>query len=149
LRVVVQRVSEGGVKITEENYDRKIGKGMVVLLGIRTGDSENDVNFLADKISNLRIFQDDNGKMNLSVKDIGGDALIISQFTLYGDASRGNRPGFTDAARPEEAIPLYKKFISRMKLNLGNEKVESGIFGAMMKVKIINDGPVTIIIDSK
>lgn len=149
MRIVVQRVSEGGVKVTEENFERKIGRGMVVLLGIRTGDSENDVNYLADKLSSLRIFQDENEKMNLSVKDIGGDALIIPQFTLYGDASRGNRPGFTDAARPDEAIPLYENFIRRMKLNIGNEKVKSGIFGAMMEVKIINDGPVTIIIDSK
>jgi D-tyrosyl-tRNA(Tyr) deacylase len=149
LRVVVQRVSEGAVKVTEENYERKIGRGMVVLLGIRAGDSENDVSYLADKLGSLRIFQDENEKMNLSLKDIGGDVLIIPQFTLYGDASRGNRPGFTIAARPEEAIPLYENFISRMKLNLGNEKVKSGIFGAMMEVKIINDGPVTIIIDSK
>lgn len=149
MRVVVQRVSEGGVKVPEKNYERNIGKGMVVLLGIKDGDSENDVNFLADKLSTLRIFQDKVEKMNLSLKDINGDALIISQFTLYGDASRGNRPGFTVAAKPEQAIPLYEKFISRMKLNLGNEKVESGIFGAMMEVKIINDGPVTIIIDSK
>ncbi len=149
MRVVVQRVSEGAVKVTEENYERKIGRGMVVLLGIRAGDSENDVSYLADKLGSLRIFQDENEKMNLSLKDIGGDVLIIPQFTLYGDASRGNRPGFTIAARPEEAIPLYENFISRMKLNLGNEKVKSGIFGAMMEVKIINDGPVTIIIDSK
>lgn len=149
MRVVIQRVSEGGVKVARENYERNIGKGVVVLLGIKTGDSENDVNFLADKVSGLRIFQDQNGKMNLSLKDIDGEALIISQFTLYGDASRGNRPGFTEAAKPETAIPLYEKFIHRMQSNLGNDRVGSGIFGAMMEVKIINDGPVTIIIDSK
>ncbi|HEY6907435.1 MAG TPA: D-aminoacyl-tRNA deacylase [Ignavibacteriaceae bacterium] len=149
MRVVVQRVSEGSVKAAGENYERNIGKGVVVLLGIKTGDSENDVNFLADKVSGLRIFQDQNGKMNLSLKDIDGEALIISQFTLYGDASRGNRPGFTEAAKPETAIPLYEKFIHRMQSNLGNDRVGSGIFGAMMEVKIINDGPVTIIIDSK
>lgn len=149
MRVVVQRVSEGGVKVAGENYERNIGKGIVVLLGIKTGDSENDVNFLADKVSGLRIFQDQNGKMNLSLKDIDGEALIISQFTLYGDASRGNRPGYTEAAKPDTAIPLYENFIHRMQSNLGNDKVGSGIFGAMMEVKIINDGPVTIIIDSK
>lgn len=149
MRVVVQRVSQGGIKISDQNYERKIGRGMVILLGLKSGDTENDVNFLADKCSNLRIFGDENEKMNLSLKDTDGEALVISQFTLYGDASRGNRPGYTDAARPEEAIPLYEKFVNRMKLNLGDEKVKTGVFGAMMEVKIINDGPVTIIIDSK
>ena len=149
MKVVVQRVSEGGVKISEKNYEQKIGNGMVVLLGIKNGDSENDANYLADKCSSLRIFEDKNEKMNLSLKDIDGEVLVISQFTLYGDASKGNRPGFTDAARPDEAIPLYEKFIRRMKENLNEVKVKTGIFGAMMEVKIINDGPVTIIIDSK
>lgn len=149
MRVVVQRVSQGGVKIVKDNYERNIGRGMVILLGIKIGDSENEVNFLADKCSNLRIFEDENDKMNLSLKDIQGEVLVISQFTLYGDASRGNRPGFTDAARPEEAIPLYENFISRMRQNIGHDKVKTGIFGAMMEIHIINDGPVTIIIDSK
>jgi D-tyrosyl-tRNA(Tyr) deacylase len=149
MRVVVQRVSEGGVEIADSDYRKYIGRGMVVLLGIKSGDSEKDVNFLADKCSNLRIFEDENDKMNLSVKDVEGEALVISQFTLYGDASRGNRPGFTDAAKPDEAIPLYEKFILRMKQNLGEDRIKSGIFGAMMNVKFINDGPVTIIIDSK
>jgi D-aminoacyl-tRNA deacylase len=149
MRVVVQRVNEGSVSIPEKNYEEKIGKGLVVLLGVRTGDSEKDVIFLSDKCCNLRIFEDENDKMNLSVKDINGEILIISQFTLYGDAQKGNRPGFTDAARPEEAIPLYKKFIGRVKENVGESKVKTGIFGAMMMVKIFNDGPVTIIIDSK
>lgn len=149
MKVVVQRVSEAGVYIESENYSEEIKKGMVILLGIKTGDKEEDVNFLADKCSNLRIFEDENEKMNLSLKDINGEILIISQFTLYGNAQRGNRPSFTDAAKPDEAIPLYEKFINRMKENLGEEKVKSGIFGAMMLVKIFNDGPVTIIIDSK
>jgi D-aminoacyl-tRNA deacylase len=149
MKVVVQRVSEGSVSIPEENYDAKIGKGLVVLLGIKTGDSEKDVTFLADKCCNLRIFEDENDKMNLSIKDIDGEMLIISQFTLYGDAQKGNRPGFTDAAKPDEAIPLYKKFILRVKENIVESKVKTGIFGAMMMVKIFNDGPVTIIIDSK
>jgi D-aminoacyl-tRNA deacylase len=148
LRVLIQRVTEGGVYIGEE-YKAEIGKGMVILLGIKEGDSEKDSVSLADKCSNLRIFEDDHEKMNLSVKDIDGEVLVISQFTLYGDASRGNRPGFTEAARPEEAIPLYRNFISRIKENLGDHKVKEGIFGAMMVIKILNDGPVTIIIDSK
>ena len=149
MRVVVQRVSEGSVTIPVKNYEEKIGKGLVVLLGIKTGDTEKDVIFLADKCCNLRIFEDENDKMNLSVKDTNGEILLISQFTLYGDAQKGNRPGFTDAARPEEAIPLYGKFIERVKENVGESKVKTGIFGAMMMVKIFNDGPVTIIIDSK
>lgn len=149
MKVVVQKVSEAGVYIEQENYSAEIGKGLVILLGIKHDDREEDVNFLADKCTNLRIFLDENEKMNLSVKDVQGEVLVISQFTLYGDAQKGNRPGFTEAARPEIAIPLYEKFIQRMKENLGNEKVKVGIFGAMMLVKIFNDGPVTIIIDSK
>jgi len=149
MKVVVQRVTEAGVYIENENYSAEIKKGMVILLGIKSGDKEEDVNFLADKCSNLRIFEDENEKMNLSLKDISGEVLIISQFTLYGNAQRGNRPSFTDAAKPDEAIPLYEKFINRMKENLGDDKVKSGIFGAMMLIKIFNDGPVTIIIDSK
>lgn len=149
MKVVIQRVSEAGVYIQSENYSAEIKKGMVILLGIKSGDKEEDVIFLADKCSNLRIFEDQNEKMNLSLKDINGEILIISQFTIYGNAQRGNRPSFTDAAKPEEAIPLYEKFINRMKENLGSDKVKSGIFGAMMLVKIFNDGPVTIIIDSK
>ena len=149
MRVVVQRVSEGSVTIPGEKYEAKIGNGLVVLLGIKIGDGEKDVTFLADKCCNLRIFEDENDKMNLSIKDINGEMLIISQFTLYGDAQKGNRPGFTDAARPEEAIPLYEKFIARVKENIGEERVKTGIFGAMMMVKIFNDGPVTIIIESK
>jgi D-aminoacyl-tRNA deacylase len=149
MKVVVQRVSEGAVSIPEENYKAEIGKGLVILLGIKTGDNEKDVIFLADKCCSLRIFQDENNKMNLSVKDINGDILIISQFTLYGDAQKGNRPGFTDAARSEEAIPLFNKFISRVKENIGESKVKTGKFGAMMLVDIFNDGPVTVIIDSK
>jgi len=149
LRAVVQRVTEGGVYIPEENYQAEIGHGMVILLGIKIGDSERDASFVADKCSNLRIFEDENGKMNLSIKDVDGEALIISQFTLYGETARGNRPSFIEAARPEEAIPLYEKFIKRVKENLGNSKIKTGIFGAMMSIKIINDGPVTVIVESK
>lgn len=149
MRALVQRVSEGGVYISEENYKEEIGKGIVILLGIRSDDTENDLLFVADKCSNLRIFQDENDKMNLSLKDVDGEVLIISQFTLYGDAQKGNRPSFIDAARPETAIPIYEKFIERMEQNLGAEKIKTGKFGAMMQVKIINDGPVTILVESK
>jgi len=149
MRAVVQRVSESGVYIEKENYKAEISKGLVILLGIKSDDSLADMEFVADKCSSLRIFEDENEKMNLSLKDVNGEVLIISQFTLYGDAQKGNRPSFIDAARPEVAIPLYEKFIERMKNNLGEDKVKTGLFGAMMKVKIINDGPVTIIIESK
>jgi D-tyrosyl-tRNA(Tyr) deacylase len=149
MRALVQRVSEAGVYIEKENYKAEIGKGIVILLGIKSDDDANCVNFVADKCSALRIFEDENEKMNLSLKDINGEVLIISQFTLYGDAQKGNRPSFIEAAKPEIAIPIYEKFISRMKSNLGEEKIKMGIFGAMMQVKIINDGPVTIIVESK
>ena len=149
MRALVQRVSEAGVYIEKENYKAKIAKGIVILLGIKSDDEENDLLYVADKCSNLRIFEDENEKMNLSLKDTNGEILIISQFTLYGDAQKGNRPSFIEAAKPEIAIPLYEKFISRMKSNLGEEKIKTGIFGAMMQVKIINDGPVTILVESK
>lgn len=166
MRALVQRVSEGSVAVEEPKHFAEIKKGMVIFLGVKEGDTEDDLNFVADKCSNLRIFsrrdvqigpgrtyeessEDENGKMNLSLKDIGGEALIISQFTLYGDARRGNRPSFSDAARPGVAEAMYEKFILRMKNNLGYDKVKSGIFGAMMLVKIFNDGPVTILIESK
>ena len=149
MKAVVQRVSSGGVLIKSENYERGIKQGFVILLGIREGDTVNDSIFLADKCANLRIFEDQNEKMNLSLKDINGEVLVISQFTLYGDTQHGNRPSFTLAAKPDIAIPLYEKFVKRMKENLGEVKVKEGIFGEMMEVRIINDGPVTIIIDSK
>ncbi len=151
MRALVQRVSEGSVKIKTDNgeYFREIGKGLVILLGVTHDDGDAEMQFVADKCSRLRIFEDENGKMNLSLKDIDGEALVISQFTLYGDARKGNRPNFIAAAKPEHAEKLYEKFIARMKENLGAEKVKSGIFGAMMKVKICNDGPVTILVESK
>jgi len=149
MRALVQRVKSGGVKITSENYEKNIGHGIVLLLGVKEGDTIEDVNFVADKCSNLRIFSDENDKMNLSLKDINGEMLIVSQFTLYGDARKGNRPSFTDSAKPELANNLYEKFIERVKENIGNEKVKTGIFQAMMEVTIINDGPVTIMVESK
>ena len=149
MRALVQRVTEGSVLIVEQKFYSEIKKGMVILLGVKEGDTEEDLNFVADKCSNLRIFEDENEKMNLSLKDINGEVLVISQFTLYGDARKGNRPSFTDAARPEVAEAMYEKFIARMKNNLGDSKVKSGVFGAMMMVKIFNDGPVTILVESK
>lgn len=149
MRALVQRVSEGWVKIEKENHFAEIGKGLVILLGVRQGDSIKDVEFVADKCSNLRIFEDENEKMNLSVKDVDGEVLVISQFTLYGDARKGNRPSFTEASDPEHANELYGKFIGRMKSNLGLGKIKCGIFGAMMQIKIMNEGPVTILVESK
>jgi len=149
MKALVQRVSEAGVYIEKEDYKAEIGKGLVILLGIKSDDNENDINFVADKCSGLRIFEDENEKMNLSLKDINGEVLIISQFTLYGDAQKGNRPSFIEAARPEIAISIYEKFIRRMRNNLGDDKIQTGIFGKIMQVKIINDGPVTLLVESK
>ena len=149
MKAIVQRVKSASVKVPGQNYSAKIGKGLLILLGIKRGDKESDVNFVADKCCNLRIFEDDEDKMNKSVKDITGEMLVISQFTIYGETAKGNRPSFVEAARPEEAIPLYDKFISRVKLNLGEEKIRVGIFGAMMDIELINYGPVTVIVESK
>jgi D-tyrosyl-tRNA(Tyr) deacylase len=149
MRALVQRVTQGSVEIPSQQYSASISKGLVILLGVKEGDTIDNLNFVADKCSNLRIFEDENDKMNLSIREINGEVLIISQFTLYGDARKGNRPSFTDAARPEIAEELYNKFINRMKENLGEEKVKAGMFGEMMLVKIFNDGPVTIMVESK
>ena len=149
MRALVQRVSEASVTIEEPKHYAEINKGMVILLGVGQKDTLDDLIFVADKCCNLRIFEDEKQKMNLSLKDINGEVLIISQFTLYGDARRGNRPGFTDAALPELANDLYLKFCERVKVNLGSEKVKTGIFGTMMTVKIFNEGPVTIMVESK
>lgn len=148
MKAVVQRVSEGSVTIDGKTH-ASIGKGFVILLGIRTGDTKEAALFLADKCSGLRVFEDASDKMNLSLKDVGGSVIVVSQFTLYGDAQKGNRPSFVEAARPEEAEPLYNLFVERMKSVLGNDKVGTGVFRAMMEVKIVNDGPVTILIESK
>lgn len=146
MRIVVQRVKKASVKI-EDKIQGKIEQGFLVLLGITSTDSRKDVDYLVKKVCNLRIFEDENGKMNLSLKNINGELLIISQFTLYGDCTEGNRPSFIEAAKPDIAIPLYEYFIQECKKNI--EKVETGVFGADMKVELLNDGPVTIIIDSK
>jgi D-tyrosyl-tRNA(Tyr) deacylase len=149
MRALVQRVSEAGVVIPAENYSRETGSGMVILLGVKEGDTSEDVIFVADKCCNLRIFEDADGKMNISVKDTGGEVLIISQFTLYGETAKGNRPNFTMAAKPPLANELYEQFVERVRLNLGSDKVKTGIFAAMMSVRIINDGPVTVLVESK
>jgi len=149
MRALVQRVSEGSVTVASEGYAHAIGKGFVLLLGIKNTDTFEDAIFVADKCCSLRIFEDAQSKMNLSIQDINGEILVVSQFTLYADAQKGNRPSFTDAAKPEIAFPLYEKFVERLKQNIGEAKIKTGIFGAMMEVKIVNEGPVTILIESK
>lgn len=147
MRVVIQRVSEASVKI-EGKINGQIENGLLILLGIENNDDENDINWLCSKIANLRIFADENGLMNLSVKETNGNILLISQFTLFASTKKGNRPSYIQAARPEKATPLYEKFIQTISQEIG-KKIETGIFGADMKISLINDGPVTICIDSK
>lgn len=149
MKALVQRVSSGSVSIPTESYIENIGKGIVLLLGISEDDSESDIDYLAEKCCNLRIFEDENDKMNLSIKDVDGEVLLISQFTLYGDARKGNRPSFNKAAKPDKAELLYNKFADKMKNIMGEKKIKEGIFGSMMEVAIINDGPVTIMVESK
>ncbi len=146
MRAVVQRVKESDVTV-EDKITGSIGHGLTVLLGVEEGDSEDDARYMADKISGLRIFEDNEGKMNLSVVDVGGSILAISQFTLLGDVRKGKRPSFSSAARPDEADRLYRRFIDFVKE--GGIKVEEGIFRAEMLVRIYNDGPVTILLDSR
>jgi len=146
MRAVVQRVKEGSVEIKNKEVGR-IAQGLVILLGVGQDDNKKNAEYLAEKIINLRIFEDKEGKMNLSVKDIDGQILVISQFTLYGNCKKGRRPSFISAALPEEAEKLYEYFVKCIK-NYGL-KVETGEFQAMMLVKIYNDGPVTIILDSE
>lgn len=146
MRAVVQRVSKSKVKVEDKTVG-EIGKGLLVLLGVGKEDTKEDIEYLTQKILNLRIFEDENGKMNLSLLDIEGELLVISQFTLYGDVRKGRRPSFTDSASPDEAEKMYKQFINKCKNESIN--VEEGIFGADMDVSLINDGPVTILLDSK
>ena len=146
MRVVVQRVKHASVTING-TVNGKINNGFLVLLGIQSTDSEQDVDYLVKKVTNLRIFSDENDKMNLSLKDVNGELLIVSQFTLYANCKEGNRPSFVEAAKPDIAIPLYEYFVSECKKII--PVVETGIFGADMKVDLLNDGPVTIIMYSK
>lgn len=145
---LIQRVLEANVTVKTELVD-SIRGGMLILLGVRSEDSELDAKYLAAKAANLRIFNDENDKMNLSLLESSGDVLIVSQFTLHADTRHGNRPSFTEAAEPEKAKELYEYFIQEIKVLLGNDRVHEGVFGAMMKVKLVNDGPVTIILRSK
>lgn len=147
MRVLIQRVSEASVKI-EGEIKGSIGCGMLILVGIEAEDTEDDLNWLVQKISGLRIFSDDEGKMNLSYKEVDGRFLVISQFTLHASTKKGNRPSYIKAARPEQAIPLYELFVEKLERET-NTTVETGEFGADMKVSLINDGPVTIWMDSK
>ena len=147
MRVVLQRVSEASVKI-DDSIKGSIENGILILLGIEDSDSELDADWIISKISGLRIFSDKEGKMNLSIQEIKGSFLVISQFTLFASTKKGNRPSYIQAARPEQAIPLYEYFVANLKSET-NLVVETGVFGEDMKVSLVNDGPVTILIDSK
>lgn len=148
MRTVVQRVTEASVKVPAEGYESRIGHGLLVLAAFIDEDTEEDLEWTAKKIAAMRIFDDEDGVMNLSVKDVDGEVLAVSQFTLYASTVKGNRPSYIKAAKPDVAIPLYEKFIRRLEEYLG-KPVGRGIFGADMKVGLLNDGPVTIIVDSK
>ena len=147
MKAVIQRVSEASVTI-EGVTVANIQKGLLVLVGFEDADNNEDINWLTAKIANLRIFGDENDVMNLSLKDVSGDMIIVSQFTLHASTKKGNRPSYLKASKPEIAIPLYQSFIQQMELELGKQ-VQTGKFGADMKVTLLNDGPVTIIIDTK
>ena len=144
MKLVIQRVKNASVEV-DKKIVGKIEKGFLVLIGIKVGDTKEQADYLVRKLCNLRVFTDENDKMNLSLKDVGGQLLIVSQFTLYGDCSEGNRPSFIEAARPDEAIPLYEYFCNECTQK--GFDVQKGIFGADMKVQLLNDGPVTIIIE--
>lgn len=145
MRALVQKVSRASVRV-EGQVRGEIGRGFLILLGVGQGDETKQSEWLADKISNLRIFEDEQGKMNLSLADVGGEALVVSQFTLFADCSRGRRPSFTQAARPEQAVPLYEAFVAALRKNV--PKVDTGVFQTHMDVELVNDGPVTLWLDT-
>ena len=147
MRAVIQRVSKASVTIDDKIYSQ-IENGLLVLVGIEDADTTEDSEWLSGKIVNLRVFNDDNGVMNVSVKDINGDILAVSQFTLHASTKKGNRPSYIKASKPEFAIPMYEKFIQQLSNDLG-KTVGTGVFGADMKVELLNDGPVTIVIDTR
>lgn len=147
MKAVIQRVSQASVTIEGKKVS-EISKGLLILVGIEDADSQEDIIWLSSKIVNLRIFGDENGVMNLSVKDIDGDIIVVSQFTLQASTKKGNRPSYIKASKPDVAVPLYKKFVSQIENDLG-KKIQTGEFGADMKVMLLNDGPVTIVIDTK
>ena len=144
MKTVIQRVSQSSVEV-EGRITGQIGKGLMILLGVGHEDTEEQADYLADKIAAMRIFEDENDKMNLSIKDIGGEFLVISQFTLYADCRKGNRPSFVNAGKPDEANRLYEYFCQRLRDK--GFKVDQGVFGAHMNVSLINDGPVTIVLE--
>ena len=147
MKAVIQRVSQSSVTINEQVV-AQIQNGLLVLIGVEDADNQEDINWLTSKIANLRIFGDENEVMNLSLKDIDGEMIVVSQFTLHAATKKGNRPSYIKASKPEIAIPLYESFVKQMEIELG-KKVQTGQFGADMKVGLVNDGPVTIIIDTK
>lgn len=147
MRIVIQRVSEASVTV-DQHITGQESIGLLVLMGIEDADTAEDISWLSNKIVNLRIFNDEQGVMNLGIKEINGDILLISQFTLHASTKKGNRPSYIKASKPDVAIPLYEKMIGQLETDLG-KKIQTGIFGADMKVRLLNDGPVTIIMDSK
>ena len=147
MRAVIQRVTKASVTI-EGKINGQIENGLLVLMGIEDADTDEDIEWLSSKIVNLRVFNDEKGVMNISVKDIAGNILLISQFTLHGSTKKGNRPSYIKASKPDIAIPIYQKMIEQLSIDLGKE-IQTGIFGADMKVELLNDGPVTIVIDTK
>ena len=147
MRVLIQRASRARVT-TPEGHDEQIGNGLLLLVGIENSDNQEDAVWLANKIVNMRIFDDNNGVMNLSLTDVEGDVMVVSQFTLHARTKKGNRPSYIDAAPPDKSIPLYEFFVNQIELLIG-KRVATGVFGAHMQVELVNDGPVTIWIDSK
>ena len=147
MKTVIQRVSSASVTI-DSKLVADIQKGLLVLVGIEDADNQEDINWLTAKIANIRIFEDQNEVMNLSVKDVDGDVIVVSQFTLHANTKKGNRPSYIKASKPDIAIPLYENFLQQLEKEL-DKKVQTGVFGADMKVSLLNDGPVTIVIDSK
>jgi len=148
MRLVIQRVKNASVTV-EGKIVGKIGTGLMILVGVRAGDTEDEVGYCVDKSLSLRIFDDEQGKMNRSLIDCNGSVLIVSQFTLYGETRKGNRPSYSEAAPPELAERLYEAFVDRVKQRIGNDRVATGVFKAMMDVHLVNDGPVTLILESK
>ena len=147
MRIIIQRVTEASVTV-DGNVTGTIGTGLLVLMGIEDMDTDEDISWLSNKITNLRIFNDEAGVMNLGIKEVNGDILLVSQFTLHASTKKGNRPSYIKASKPAFAVPMYEKMIQQLETEMG-KKVQTGIFGADMKVSLLNDGPVTIIIDSK
>jgi D-tyrosyl-tRNA(Tyr) deacylase len=147
MRTVIQRVQHAAV-VADGEQTGSIGQGLMILIGIEDADTEEDIEWICQKIVNLRIFNDENGLMNLSVQDIGGEILLVSQFTLFASTKKGNRPSYIRAARPEKAIPLYEQTIRQL-TTLSGKPIATGVFGADMQVSLVNDGPVTILIDTK